>query len=166
MKNEIEESNCKEEGFKDSFSTVEKLFMRISFYIFVLFGIVGLFVENWIVGVIYLVFVIFSLEVLLLRMFCRYCPYPYQYSTCLFMPLRNFKRIVQKEEKMPLINRLAPAIAFGGMYLIPQYWIVKNLFFFIGFWIFGLIVGLGLTIHFCGSCRHVQCPINRAAKES
>jgi hypothetical protein len=165
MKNQIEENNGKKERFKDSFSTAEKLFMRISFYIFILFGIVGLFVENWIAGVIYLVFVIFSQQVLLLRMFCRYCPYPYQYSTCLFMPLRNFKGIDQKQEKMPSINRHAPAIAFAGMYLIPQYWIVRNLFFFIGFWVFGLIVGLGLTLHFCGSCRHVQCPINRAAKK-
>ena len=93
MKNQMEVNNRDKEGFKDSFSTAEKFFMRISFYVFVLFGIVGLFVENWIVGVIYLAFVIFSVQVLLLRMFCRYCPYPYQYSTCLFMPLRNFKGI-------------------------------------------------------------------------
>ena len=140
--------------------------MQISFYVFVIFGIVGTFIENWIVGIIYLVFILFSLHVLLLRMFCRYCPYPYQYSTCLFMPLSIFKRIEQKKENMSLINRLSPLIAFGGMYLIPQYWIVKNLFFFIGFWIFGVIFGLGLTIHFCGSCRHVQCPLNRAAKKT
>jgi hypothetical protein len=165
MKNQIEVTDREKEGFKDSFSTAEKLVMRISFFIFILFGIVGVFVANWIVGVIYLVFVIFSLEVLLLRMFCSYCPYPYQYSTCLFMPLRNFKGIDQKQEKMPFINRHAPAIAFAGMYLIPQYWIVRNLFFFIGFWVFGLIVGLGLIIHFCGSCRHVQCAMNRAAKK-
>ena len=166
MKNQIEKNNLKKKRFKDSFSTVEKLFMCISFYVFVLFGIVGLFVENWIVGVIYLVFVILSLQVVLPRMFCCYCPYPYQYSTCLFLPLRNFEGIDQKKEGMRLINRLAPVIVFGGMYLIPQYWIVKNLFFFIGFWVFGLIVGLGLPIHFCGSCKHVQCPINRAAKQS
>lgn len=152
--------------FKDSFSATERIFMQISFYIFIVFGIVGIAIENWIVGLIYLVFVIFSLQVLLLRMFCCYCPYPYQYSTCLFIPLRIFKKIEQKKEDMRLINRLAPLIAFGGMYLIPQYWIIKNLFFFIGFWIFGVIVGLGLIIYFCGSCRHVQCPLNRAAKET
>ena len=166
MKNRIEENGCKKERFKSSFSAVEKIFMQISFYILILFGIVGIAIESWIVGLIYLVFVMFSLQVLLLRMFCCYCPYPYQYSTCLFIPLRIFKKIQQKKEDMPLINRLAPLIAFGGMYLIPQYWIIKNLFFFIGFWIFGFIVGLGLIIHFCGSCRHVQCPLNRAAKET
>ena len=166
MKNQIGENNCKKEGFKDSFSTLEKSFMQISFYVFIIFGIVGLFIEYWIAGVIYLVFVIFSLHFLLLRMFCSYCPYPFLYSTCLFIPLSIFKRIEQKKGKMPLISRLAPIIAFGGLYLIPQYWIVKNLFFFIGFWIFGLMVGLGLIIHFCGSCRHVQCPLNRAAKKS
>jgi hypothetical protein len=166
LKNQIEENGCKKEIFKDSFSAVERIFMQISFYILLIFGLVGIAIENWIVGLIYLVFVIFSLQVLLLRMFCCYCPYPYQYSTCLFIPLRIFKKIEQKKEDMPLINRLAPLIAFGGMYLIPQYWIIKNLFFFIGFWIFGVIVGLGLIFHFCGSCRHVQCPLNRAAKES
>jgi hypothetical protein len=164
MKNQTDEKGCKKERFKDSFSAVERLFMQISFYLFIIFGIVGIAIENWIAGLIYLVFVIFSLQVLLLRMFCCYCPYPYQYSTCLFFPLTVFRKIDQKKENMLLINRLAPVIAFGGMYLIPQYWIIKNLFFFIGFWIFGVIVGLALIIHFCGSCRHVQCPLNRAAK--
>ena len=164
MENQTEENGCKKGRFKDSFSAAEKLIMQISFYIFILFGIVGIAIENWIVGLIYIVFVIFSLQVLLLKMFCAYCPYPYQYSTCLFIPLRMFNKLEQKKGNMPLINRLAPLIAFGGMYLIPQYWIIKNLFFFIGFWIFGFIVGLGLIIHFCGSCRHVQCPLNRAAK--
>ena len=149
--------------FTDSFSIMERLFMQISFYIFIIFGIIGIAIENWIVGLIYIVFVIFSFQILLLRMFCCYCPYPYQYSTCLFIPLSVFKNIEQKKQDMALINRLAPLIAFGGMYIIPQYWIIKSLFFFIGFWIFGLIVGLGLIIHFCRSCRHVQCPLNRAA---
>ena len=117
-------------------------------------------------GIIYLVFVLFSLDVLLLRMFCSYCPYPYQYSTCLFIPLRRFKRIQQKKGNMSLINRIAPIIAFGGIYLIPQFWIYKNPFFFIGFWIFGIIVWLGLIIHFCRSCRHVQCPFNRAVNKT
>ena len=164
MNTQIEENGCKKERFKDSFSAVEKIIMQISFYVFTIFGIVGIAIESWIGGLIYLAFVIFSLQVLLLRMFCCYCPYPYQYSTCLFTPLRVFKKIEQKKEDMHLINRLAPLIAFGGMYLIPQYWLIKNLYFFIGFWIFGLIVGLGLIIHFCGTCRHVQCPLNRAAK--
>ena len=104
MKDQIEENNCKKERFKDSFSTVEKSFMQISFYVFIIFGIVGLFIESWIGGVIYLVFVIFSLQILLLRMFCCYCPYPYQYSTCLFIPLRVFKKIEQKKER---INQLS-----------------------------------------------------------
>ena len=166
MKNKLEKNNGNEGRFKDSFSTMEKTFMQISFYVFIIFGIAGIFIENWIVGIIYIIFILFSLQVLLLRMFCCYCPYPYRYSTCLFIPLRIFKRIEPKKGNMSFINRLSPLIAFGGMYLIPQYWIVKNLFFFIGFWIFGFIVGLGLMIHFCGSCRHVQCPLNRTAKNT
>ena len=164
LNNQIKENSCEKEKFKDSFSTKEKLIMQISFFVFLIFGQIGIAIENWLAGLIYFVFVIFSLQVLLLKMFCCYCPYPYQYSTCLFVPLKIFKNIEQKRGDMPLLNRLAPLIAFGGMYLIPQYWIIKNLFFFIGFWIFGLIVGLGLVIHFCGSCRHVKCPLNRAAK--
>jgi hypothetical protein len=65
---------------------------------------------------------------------------------------------------MPEINRLAPLIAFGGLYLSPQYWLVKNMFLFTGFWVFGLAVGLGLMVRFRGRCLHVQCPLNRAAK--
>jgi hypothetical protein len=164
LNNQIKESGSEKERYKDSFSAVEKVFMQICIYVFIMFGIVGIAFENWKIGLIYLVFVIFSLLVLLLRMFCCYCPYPYQHSTCLFIPRRIFNKIDQKKGDMPLINRLAPLIAFGGMYLIPQYWIIKNLFFFIGFWIFGSIVGLGLIIYFCVSCRHVRCPLNRAAK--
>ena len=166
MKHLREENVFREERFKDSFTPVEKTFMQISFYVFIIFGLIGIFIENWIGGIIYLVFVLFSLHVLLLRMFCCYCPYPYQYYTCLFIRLRIFKKVEQKKENMSLINRPAPLIAFGGMYLIPQYWIVRNLFFFIGFWIFGVIIALGLFIHFCRSCRHIQCPLNRAAKNT
>ena len=163
--NDLKEENiCKKTRFKNSFSAKEKILMQISFYIFIIFGIVGTAIESRWAGFIYLTFVIFSFQVLLLRMFCSYCPYPYQYSNCLFIPLRLFNKIKYKQEKMPFINRLAPLIAFGGLYLIPQYWIIKSLFFFIGFWVFGLIVMLGLITRFCGSCRHVQCPLNRAAR--
>ena len=51
MKNQIQENNRMKEGFKDSFSTAEKIFMQVSFSVFVLFGIVGVFVENWIARV-------------------------------------------------------------------------------------------------------------------
>ena len=64
MNNQIEENGCNKERFKDSFSTAEKLFMQISFYVFIIFGIVGIAVESWIVGLIYLAFV-FAKQVVL-----------------------------------------------------------------------------------------------------
>ena len=164
MNNQTEENGCKKVKLIYSFSTVEKLIMHISLFLFAMFGIIGIAIENWVIGLIYLVFVIFSIHVLLLRMFCCYCPYPFQYSTCIFFPVRMFRNIEQKKGAAPLFNRFAHLIAFGGMFLIPQYWVIKNMFFFVGLWTSGLVVVLGILIHICGRCRYFQCRFNRAAK--
>lgn len=166
MNEHEKESCCKKGKFLDGFSPRFSMLMHICIVLFPLFGIAGIAVENWKAGIAYFVFIIFTYRVLLIGMFCSYCPYPFKYNTCIFFPVSVFKNVKPKTGKAPFIYKFGHLIAFGGMFLIPQYWIIKNVYLSIGLWTTGLAIAVGILVHVCGRCRYQQCPFNRVPKST
>lgn len=160
-----EKCGCKKVELINGFSLKVRIIMHSGIYLFALFGTLGIGLENWKVGLAYLAFVIFSFRVLLIGMFCRYCPYPFKYNSCMFFPIRLFKNITPKSGKAPFIYRFGHLFAFGGMFIAPQFWIYNHPYLAVGFWVTFLVICLGMLIRMCGRCRYEQCPFNRVPKE-
>ncbi|MBN1273448.1 MAG: hypothetical protein JXB26_14365 [Candidatus Aminicenantes bacterium] len=151
----------------DRFSLVEKILMRIGFYGFIIVGVYGIFTVSTLWGAIYIGFILLSLSFGLLYCLCSHCPYPYQFSTCLFLPYGIVKKICRfRSESMNILEKIVFMVAILGLVVFPQYWLFKNYTILIIFWIFCLPTLGGLLFYFCKRCRHSCCPFNSARKKT
>ena len=150
----------------ERFSLFEKLLMRVGFYGFIIVGACGIFLESTAWGLIYAGFVVLGLNFVVLYRFCSRCPYPFQYSDCLFIPAGLIKKKCKfRAEPMGTLDMIGSAVIMAGLGVIPQYWLLKNHVLLILFWIFCLPVLAALPLYFCRRCRHFKCPLNSARKE-
>ncbi len=162
----VEQHSKKNAHLIDGFSLVEKILMRIGFYGFIVTGAYGIYSVSLLWGLIYTGFVLLGLGFILLYCLCSHCPYPYEYSDCLFLPFNLIKKLYKfRSEKMSLLDKIGFLIVMGGLVIIPQYWLLMNVTVLIIFWIFCLPTLVRLLFCLCKRCRHFDCPFNRANKE-
>jgi hypothetical protein len=147
----------------DKFTPPERFFMVIGFYGFIIVGAAGIYSVSILWGLIYTAFAVFGLLGVVLSCLCSHCPYPYEYNTCLFLPVGLVKKL-RKYNPDPLKKheKLGFAAVMAGLVVIPQYWLVQNLTLLILFW--GLCIPtffLALPLYYCKHCRLFSCPFNK-----
>lgn len=149
----------------DHFSLVEKVLMRLGLGGCTIMGAYVILSANILLGIIYIVLGILGL-VVVTRALCTRCPYPYQYSDCLFFPFKWIKKLYKFRPSPPNFwDKLAIIVGMGIIFLIPQYWLFKNKILFIIFWIVAIILLLRISVYLCKHCRNFNCPFNMVSEE-
>ncbi len=147
----------------DSFSLKDKIFMRIGWYGFMAVGTYAIYKQNPLWAWAYIAYVIIGFALVVIPWLCAHCPYPYQFSTCLFMPagfLRKF--YAYRGPKPSLAGKTAACVIMVGTVVIPNFWLINDMPLITIFWLFGLPTLLAFPLHYCKHCRNSGCPANRA----
>jgi hypothetical protein len=148
---------------KDGFSWHEKLIARACLAGVLLTAAAGIYRYNRSVVIGYAVFVALGALLVVYDSLCVFCPYPFNYSDCLFFPYQLVARFAKlREGKIARPRQAATALVFGGMFVIPQYWLWGNWGLFAIFWGLTLPLALLLPMHLCRRCRNGRCFANRA----
>lgn len=144
------------------FSLKERIIMQIGWNGFMLIGIYAIYKQSPLWALAYVAYIIIGFAFIVMPMLCAYCPYPYQYSTCLFMPAGILRKFYPyRGAQTSLAGRTASGIIMVGAVLIPNYWLFRDIPLFFLFWLFALPTLLALPLHYCKQCRHSGCPANR-----
>ena len=159
-------SRCKHQcQWIDRFTLPEKMIGRIGFFGTFAIGAVSILLENILLGLGYAIFVIVGLSLMVKRLFCVYCPYPTQYSDCLFFPIWFIGKNPNPDKNaMDKGDRIATFILLGLLIVLPQYWLIKRSIFIILFWVFNIYTICRAYYYLCRRCRYVRCPLNQACE--
>ena len=150
----------------DKFSLIQKVFMRLGLYGALIIGAYSIYVQSFMWGIIYTIFIILGIFPFL-ACFCSHRPYPYEYSDCLFSPHEVVKSIFKyRPGPMNIIEKVVIILITAGLILIPQYWLFKNYTLLIIFWLFCALMVIPAPLYFCKRCRYFHCPLNMTKKEA
>ena len=158
----------KNETILKGFSLTEKILMGTGVYATIIAGAWGISLESVSWALVYLGFVLFSMAVLIGYANCTHCPYIWEeYTDCLFPPWGKLYRKIFKYRpgNFTRLDYVFFFIFFLGMPLFPQYWLLKNYYALVIFWLIYIPIALGFALHACRVCQHTVCPWNRAKKE-
>jgi len=91
--------------------------------------------------------------------YCRKCPHAVD-GTCRHIVFGKivyflFKSIQPSPYKV--WESLSVAVSIGSVFIFPQYWLIKNPFRFVLFWVIMLSSITTIRFMVCPSCRNVYC---------
>lgn len=148
----------------DHFSLKEKVLMRAGWYGFTVVGAYAIYKQSPLWALAYIFYVAIGFALVVIPCLCAYCPYPYKFSTCLFMPSGLIRKFYAYRGPQPILaGKIAACVIMAGATIIPNFWLFKDIPLLIIFWLFGLPTLVAFPFHYCRHCRHVGCPLNRAA---
>jgi hypothetical protein len=145
--------------YLEGFSGAQKVLMRICLYGFFSVGMLGVFLESMLFGVLYLICMGLMAWVVL-RCFCSHCPYPYTSKTCLAMPYQIVTLWPFRDRKLSRIEKTLFIGMLTVVVLFPQYFLWQRLPLFVVYWMFCLPTCVVFPAYFCRHCRFVNCPFN------
>jgi hypothetical protein len=152
-------------AWKDGFAWHEKLLVRVGVAGLLGVGVIGIYLESLAAAVGYLLFALAGGLFLVYDSLCVYCPYPYEYSDCLFFPHQLVSRVVKRRTgRIHWIRKAVLLLTAAGLVLIPQYWLWRHWGLLASFWILVAAIGLTFGLYYCRRCRHGLCALNRATK--
>jgi len=147
----------------DGFTLAEKILLPGSWYIYVFIGAYAMFMESIPWGLIFLAFCTLGFFVGILYTLCAHCPYPYEYSDCLFFPHKFIKKLFRhRPGPLAILDKIGLCVSLAGAVIFPQYWLFKNPVLLILFWVFCIPAWASLPLYLCKRCRNFECPINMA----
>ena len=150
----------------DSFGRTEKALMRIGFYGSLIVGAYAIYSASLPWGLLYTGLAVPGLFFAALHCFCAHCPYPYQYSDCLFFPPWLVSRLHKsRPQPMSALDKTVSVIVMGWLFLVPQYWLLKNPVLLVPFWALCLPVLARMALHVCRRSRYFHCPLNRVSRD-
>ena len=154
-------------GCKDGFGRLEKVLMRIGFYGFVLIGAAGIFLQRPVFGMVYVAGAVAGLLWVVYGLLCRYCPYPYHYSDCLFFPYRWLAALkAPPAGRMGWLHQCGFTLVMLALLLVPQPWLMDDLQRLLLFWLLAGPTVAALPMYYCRRCRHRQCAFNRVGTDA
>jgi hypothetical protein len=163
--NTMQPTNCSNDRLIDRFSLQERLVVRTGWYGFMIIGTIGIFMQAPIWAAVYLGYSLVAFGLIILPGLCAHCPYPSQYSTCLFLPPALVNRFYPyKGPQMHPTAKILVFIAMAAIVMLPQFWLIASLPLFLLFWLFALPTLVAFPMHYCKRCRHFDCPLNRSCK--
>jgi hypothetical protein len=149
----------------DRFSLMERILLRIGWYGFLLVGTYAIYKQDPLWALIYAVYAILGFALLVLPSLCTHCPYPYEFSTCLFLPpalLRKF--YPYRGPRMSPTGKVVSVFTMAGMVILPNLWLIHDIRLAVLFWLLALPTLVVFPLHYCVRCRHFSCPLNKAPK--
>ena len=88
------------------FALKERLLSRTGWYGFMIVRTWGIFVQAPIWAVVYLVYSLAAFTLVILPGLCAHCPYPSEYSSCLFLPPTLVNTVSTPTRALRCIRRL------------------------------------------------------------
>jgi hypothetical protein len=152
---------------KDRFAWYEKLLVRAALAGFVGVGAVGMYLKSPATAAGYALFAALAGVLVIYDFLCVYCPYPYEYSSCLFFPPQLLTRLAKRRPgRIPLARQRLFLAAAAGLVLIPQYGLWGRWDLTAAFWGFVVPIGIAFPLHYCRRCRHLGCTLNDASRRA
>jgi len=146
----------------DRFSLTEKLIMRIGWFGFMAVGAIGMFRQDPLWAMLYVLCATAAFLLVVLPGLCAHCPYPSQFSTCLFLPAGLVKRFYPyRGPQMSPLGKIAVAAVMVAMVAVPQFWLIREPALLGVFWVLAVPLIAAFPLHYCRCCRHEGCPMNR-----
>lgn len=151
----------------DQFSLKERVIMRTAWAGFTAIGVWGIYRQDPLWSLLYLIYVLAGFGLVVLPGLCAHCPYPSQFSTCLFLPPGLVQRFYPyRGPRMSPLGKVAVLVVMAGMVVFPQFWLIHDPAVLALFWLTALPVIATFPLHYCRRCRHRGCPMNRVANSS
>lgn len=146
-----------------TFTLKEKIYAQFTFNAGVLTGAYGLFLNNMILGISYLLYSYIGILLLMRFTACPRCPHLHVANDCVQLHPSITKIIVSPKRKGPLnmFEKILFIVVLYGILILPIYWIYSNTIIFVLFLIFYGGQLLGLHLHFCRNCQNRSCIQNR-----
>ena len=142
-----------------TFSILQKVWVRILLYGFFAIGMLGVLMEDRFYGLFYLM-VMGLAGFIVLQCFCSHCPYPYTAKTCLGMPYRMVIHFRFKDRSLTIIEKILFIASLIFAMGFPQYFLIQRIPLFILYWLFCLPTCIVFPAYFCRKCRFSNCPFN------
>ena len=148
-------------ALKDGFAWYEKLGIRGGLAGVVALGAIGIYLKSPAAAIAYLVLGSVGGALVIYDFLCVYCPYPYQYSDCLFFPRQLLTMVVSRRTgKIGAVRKALLVLTAALLVLMPQYWLWGQWGLMAGFWVLAAPLGLAFPLYFCPRCRHGACAMN------
>ena len=146
-----------------TFTFKEKLYAQFTFNAGVLVAAYGLFMNNTILGISYLLYSYIGIILLMRYTVCPRCPHLHAANDCVQLHPSIVKIIVSSTRKGPLniFEKILFVMVLYGILILPIYWIASNTVILFLFLLFYGGVLLGLHFHFCRDCQNRSCIQNR-----
>ena len=146
-----------------AFTLKEKIYAQFTFNAGVLTGAYGLFLNNTILGISYLLYSYIGIVLLMRYTVCPRCPHLHVANDCVQLHPSITKIIISPKRKGPLniFEKILFIMVLYGILIIPIYWIYSNTIILVLFLLFYGGQLLGLHLHFCRDCQNRSCIQNR-----
>lgn len=146
-----------------TFTLKEKIYAQFTFNAGVLTGAYGLYLNNTILGISYLIYSYIGIVLLMRYTVCPRCPHLHVANDCVQLHPSITKIIVSPKRKGPLnlFEKILFVMVLYGILIIPIYWIYSNILILVLFLLFYGGQLLGLHLHFCRDCQNRNCIQNR-----
>lgn len=152
--------NC---NFKDHFETHEKIIMRVGFLALILIAFFAILMHSASAAIVYLIASMIGGLLVVYCFLCVYCPYPYHFSDCLFMPYQLITGVAKEREGECGAGDMAGlTIVMMILLVFPQYWLFQHMGMAIAFWAILVFFAVAFPMIYCNRCRHQRCMFNRA----
>lgn len=121
-------------------------------------GFFSMAAESMTLSLVYLLVSAFSALVLTYS-FCTKCC---QKEACgHVLPGLLAKMMPRRSGKYTTMDILGVVLPVGAIVLMPQTWLLKDLFLFAVFWVFVAVAGAEVSLFMCKSCVNRACPLNK-----
>ena len=148
----------------DGFSTSEKAWAQLSFWIMGIVGTVGILLTDWVWVFPYIVIYWYGVPGIVMRhLNCPRCPHLHVYGDCLQAPSGLTKWLIKKRKATPFSN-VEKSLFYAIFILIPTYplfWLASHTILLVAFVIAAGAWYSGQLLRFCKRCRVYSCPFNR-----
>lgn len=151
------------QDLKDGFQPHEKIIMRIGLAAMILLAFFAILMHSVSAAVVYIVCSGVGGLLVVYRFLCVYCPYPYHFSDCLFMPPKMVSALAKEREGECGAGDMAgTTIVMLILIVFPQYWLLKHTGMAVAFWAIAIFFAIAFPAIYCNRCRHKRCMFNRA----
>ncbi len=148
---------------RGKFSLFEQLWMQITFHTIWIVGAIGLWKINTTYAVLYILFVLIGILGLIVgQWICPRCPHIHEHNSCMQLPPSITKLFIRKRVAKPLtkIEKISFFFVLYGVFLLPAYWVVQDKVLAIPFILAGLSHYTSYFMWFCKRCLNSHCPQN------
>ena len=147
--------NTKDKNSICTFTFKEKLYAQFTFNAGVLVAAYGLFLNNSILGIFYLLYSYIGIIFLMRYTVWTRCPHLHVANDCVQLHPSIVKIIVSSTRKGPLniFEKILFVMVLYGILILPIYWISSNTIILLFFSLFYGGSLLGLHFHFCRRCQ-------------